>query len=284
MRSESSMGRGVVTLVLAGAVLGVLYNGAGRMSHPRRGVPWLAERTGVADLDTLALPARTTTPPAGAPAATPGAVPDSTARAEAVRPEGPPAAASPHGTAAHARTGAAPTRERTAEAAPRKEPAPPAAPARSTAAARPPDSSTGASAATTPLPSPATAQPAPAVPYIPASDKPVRISLATTKILFDTGAALFIDARDLSEYQEGHIPGALRMSRDDALGDPDRVKSLPVRGRPIVAYCDGGECEASLELAQALVDAGYRKVLVDGGGFPEWAGAGYPVAKGGDGK
>ena len=41
--------------------------------------------------------------------------------------------------------------------------------------------------------------------------------------------------------------------------------------------CEGGECEASRELARTLVDSGFRKVLVYTGGFPEWAASGYAV-------
>jgi rhodanese-related sulfurtransferase len=122
-----------------------------------------------------------------------------------------------------------------------------------------------------------------AVPFIPESDQPIQAKLATVKTLFDAGAALFLDARDPEEYDAGHIPGALRLTRQDALSEPDRMKTLPVRGRPIVAYCAGGVCEASRDLAEVLVEAGYRKVLVYAGGFPEWAAAGYPVERGSGG-
>jgi rhodanese-related sulfurtransferase len=105
-----------------------------------------------------------------------------------------------------------------------------------------------------------------------------------TKTLFDTGGALFVDARDASDYEAGHIPGAVRLTRDDVFGEPERMKKLLERGKPIVTYCSGGECEASLDLARALVDVGYRKVLVFAGGFPEWTGAGYPVERGSAGR
>ncbi|MGE5178387.1 MAG: rhodanese-like domain-containing protein [Bacteroidota bacterium] len=100
------------------------------------------------------------------------------------------------------------------------------------------------------------------------------------KRLFDAKAALFLDARDPSEYEEGHIPTAIRLTRDEALQYPDRVKALGETSRPIVTYCNGGACEASLELARVLVDAGYRRVLVYTGGFPEWTAAGHSVARG----
>jgi len=104
--------------------------------------------------------------------------------------------------------------------------------------------------------------------------------MAGARRFLDADAALFLDARDGGEYEAGHIPGAMRLTRDDVLADPARARALAVRGRPIITYCEGGECEASLDLAKALVDLGYRKVLVYGGGFPEWSAAGQPVERG----
>jgi rhodanese-related sulfurtransferase len=295
MQNEIRWGRGIAIFVVVGAALGVLYNAAGLMSHPKRGIPWLAAADAMAELDSLAIAPPDTEAPAtrevaGAPTAPPPA------EAAAHDPlDSPGAAAAPKSKGAG---GASPPRESSSAASAKTSPVASAkgslsAKTASTSPAKP--GSTGAPptaappAATTPsATAPASKTPAeriaPPPPFIPESDRPVRISLATTKSLFDAGAALFLDARDPSDYEAGHIPGALRLTRDEALGDPDRVKSLPVRGRPIVAYCSGGVCEASLELAQALVDAGYRKVLVYGGGFPDWEAAGYPVKQGGEGQ
>ena len=64
------------------------------------------------------------------------------------------------------------------------------------------------------------------------------------------------------------------------MADPDKVKKLDPAGRPIVVYCSGGDCELSMNLAKLMLENGKRKVLVYEGGFPEWQGAGMPVAKG----
>lgn len=120
----------------------------------------------------------------------------------------------------------------------------------------------------------------PAVPSIPELDQPVEVDLATAKRLFDVGAALFLDARDPPEYEAGHIPGALRLTRNDVLLEPERLAALPVRDRPIVTYCEGGACEASLDLAKTLVESGFRRVLVFTGGMPEWTAAGHPIERG----
>ena len=62
--------------------------------------------------------------------------------------------------------------------------------------------------------------------------------------------------------------------------DPGRLVTLDPGDRPIIAYCGGGSCEISLTVADALIAAGYRRVLIYVGGFPEWEQAGYPVARG----
>jgi rhodanese-related sulfurtransferase len=294
MRNETRWGPGIIGLVVAGAALGVLYNAAGLVSHPKRGIPWLAATNAMANLDTLAL----------APPDSEAPVPDDAAGVLAGPGEAaehatadPPPATSPAPTAKSEGAGGAASRSERAPASKAVDSMTPAEKGRAPAPAKPAPKTASASAASpgstaTTAAAPAATQPdaAPPVerrappPFIPESDRPVRITLAVAKSLFDAGAALFMDARDPSDYEAGHIPGALRMTRDDALEDPDRIKALPVRGRPIVAYCSGGVCEASLELAQALVDAGYRKVLVYSGGFPDWEAAGYPVKQGGEGQ
>jgi rhodanese-related sulfurtransferase len=139
----------------------------------------------------------------------------------------------------------------------------------------------------TPAPTPLAPRDPPrseSVPLIQERSRPVEIDLATAKSLFDGGAALFVDARDGAEFEAGHIPRAVRLTPNDALAEPERVRALAPGARPIVTYCEGGTCEASLDLARALVDAGYRRVLVYAGGFPEWAAAGHPIERGGGGR
>jgi rhodanese-related sulfurtransferase len=109
---------------------------------------------------------------------------------------------------------------------------------------------------------------------------PLKLELATLKKLYAANAALVIDAREAPEYADGHISGALSLPYNDAMAEPERVKKLDPAGRPIVIYCSGGDCELSMDLAKVLIEAGKRKVLVYEGGFPEWQGAGMPVAKG----
>lgn len=115
------------------------------------------------------------------------------------------------------------------------------------------------------------------LPEIPAAGRPVQIELGAVRQYADSGAALIVDARDPDEFAAGHIRGAINLPYDTAVSDPALLESLDAGGRPIITYCGGGACEVSLSLAEELIFAGYDRVAVYVGGFPEWEQAGYPV-------
>jgi rhodanese-related sulfurtransferase len=118
------------------------------------------------------------------------------------------------------------------------------------------------------------------LPEIPAIGRPVRIELDAVELYVDAGAALLIDARDDTEYSAGHIPGAVNLPYERVITDPAVLETLDLAGRPIIAYCGGGECEVSLSLAHELIALGFERVAVYMGGFPEWEANGLRVARG----
>ena len=120
----------------------------------------------------------------------------------------------------------------------------------------------------------------PDLPEIPAVGRPVQIELGAVKLYVDANAAYLIDARDPSEFEEGHLPGAINLPYDRAISDPALLESLDTDGRPIIAYCGGGDCEVSYSLALELTAFGHERVAVYIGGFPEWEENGHPVVAG----
>ena len=160
----------------------------------------------------------------------------------------------------------------------------------------PPSSSSSAKAATPGVTPPRTAAgatpsssappstPAPAntagLPAVPDSRDPVEIHTADVHRFHAAGAALFIDAREAGEYAAGHIAGAISIPFDEAFKNPKLASDVDAKGRPIIVYCSGGDCEASKNLAYQLLDAGKKKVLVFTDGMPAWESAGYPVTRG----
>lgn len=109
--------------------------------------------------------------------------------------------------------------------------------------------------------------------------EPLSVTLDQAAGLSFDASAIFVDARAPEEYAAGHIDGAVNLPSyhfDDVF--PKVAEKL--KGKTIVTYCDGGECEASILVARRLLQSGYPNVLVFMGGWPQWQGAGYPSATG----
>lgn len=102
-------------------------------------------------------------------------------------------------------------------------------------------------------------------------------NILDAKKIFDSKAAVFVDARSVEEFDEGHIKGAesLPLYSYDTLIEKFTVKYKP--STYLITYCSGRECEDSHELAQLLMDAGFENISVYIDGFPLWAERGYPV-------
>ncbi len=105
------------------------------------------------------------------------------------------------------------------------------------------------------------------------------IGLERARQLFAGGAALFLDARDYDEYLDGHIEGAVSVPYTEFLENPTIIDRLN-RSVCIVTYCDGDECQASIDLAVRLNEMGFTDVWFYFGGWNEWSAAGLPVVKG----
>lgn len=92
---------------------------------------------------------------------------------------------------------------------------------------------------------------------------------------------ILIDIRELAEYQRGHIPGALYISR--GLLEFEILPALEKRGPgtapdacDIVLYCGTGGRSA---LAAKSLDAmGFKNVKSMDGGIVAWAEAKFPLA------
>lgn len=108
----------------------------------------------------------------------------------------------------------------------------------------------------------------------------IYISMESSKELFDSGEAQFVDARRHENYTTGHIPYAVNLpSTSFASGWPDDIGKL-VKELKVVVYCDGLSCDASQSVAKHLVRYGFKRVLIIEAGFPGWEKEGYPIDKG----
>jgi len=86
---------------------------------------------------------------------------------------------------------------------------------------------------------------------------------------------ILLDVRDSEEYETGHIPGAINISR----GSLDFKVHLivPDKNKRIIVYC-GLDLRSPLA-TKSMNDLGYKKAVNMIGGLKAWKEAGYPVLK-----
>lgn len=104
-----------------------------------------------------------------------------------------------------------------------------------------------------------------------------RISLFEAKNLFDKEKGFFIDARSKTEYKKGHIKGAINIPVGKIFQYLEKNISKLPKDKILVTYCNGYNCESSIELAEILRQYRFDRVKTFFMGWTEWAKAGYPV-------
>ena len=95
--------------------------------------------------------------------------------------------------------------------------------------------------------------------------------------LFNSGTALFVDARSRDSYEDGHIPGAVSLPLREFDAHIEAFMNRHPPEQSIVTYCSGRTCEDSHELAQLFLASGFLNVKVFIDGFPGWEAEGYPI-------
>ena len=101
----------------------------------------------------------------------------------------------------------------------------------------------------------------------------------TAKEIYDTGKAIFVDARSYEAFMDGHIKDAVSIPTGQSIEFINHFKTKYPSTTPVVTYCSGRECNDSHELAQYLIGEGYENVRVFIDGYPEWERKGYLVEK-----
>jgi molybdopterin/thiamine biosynthesis adenylyltransferase/rhodanese-related sulfurtransferase len=86
------------------------------------------------------------------------------------------------------------------------------------------------------------------------------------------GGATIVDVREASEWEQGHLPDALHISKSYV--EQQIEGAVADRDAPLILYCAGGV--RSLFAAQSLEQLGYTNVASMSGGFQAWKSAGLP--------
>jgi rhodanese-related sulfurtransferase len=99
---------------------------------------------------------------------------------------------------------------------------------------------------------------------------------------YATEDVVFIDARASRVYEEGHIPGALRLDHFQPESTLAEVLPVALQARLVVVYCGGGDCEDSEYTALFLQESGLPpdRLRVFSGGMTAWRAARLPVELG----
>jgi molybdopterin/thiamine biosynthesis adenylyltransferase/rhodanese-related sulfurtransferase len=78
--------------------------------------------------------------------------------------------------------------------------------------------------------------------------------------------ALWVDVREMDEWEQGHIPGAVHVPRGHL---ESRIEGVATdRSAPVVLYCAAGN--RSVFAAKTLEELGYESVYSLVGGFTDW--------------
>lgn len=97
----------------------------------------------------------------------------------------------------------------------------------------------------------------------------LEISLSQFKRLL-AGPHFLIDARTASSYGAGHIGKAMNVYGGEVESRIPELLGVVPTDKVILIYCDGGECELSHHVADALKQFGYGPICIFTGGWAEW--------------
>ncbi len=93
------------------------------------------------------------------------------------------------------------------------------------------------------------------------------------KIVAGNADFVLVDVREDNEWQAGHLPGSLHLSK--GIIERDVEVKIPDKNAHIVLYCGGGY--RSLLAGKALKEMGYKNVFSLAGGWREWKDKKLPI-------
>ncbi len=86
---------------------------------------------------------------------------------------------------------------------------------------------------------------------------------------------LLVDTREEHEWEEGHLPGAIHLSK--GVIERDVEERIPDKSVEIILYCRGGF--RSVLAGDNLQKMGYTNVISMDGGSRRWKELGYPIER-----
>ena len=99
-----------------------------------------------------------------------------------------------------------------------------------------------------------------------AAAKALITEITPEKAAAELGTAVFLDVREIEEYEQGAVPGAVHIPR--GFLETQVESRIPDRSTRIVVYCAGGTRSAFA--TRTLGDLGYTDAVSLSGGFNHW--------------
>jgi rhodanese-related sulfurtransferase len=114
------------------------------------------------------------------------------------------------------------------------------------------------------------------------NQKTTEVSTADVRRILADGSAILLDTRKRAEYVAGHIAGAKNVA--PPAGAPESAYTKAVeelvggdKSKALVLYCNGPNCQASKQLSEQLVGAGFTNIRRYQLGLPMWRTMSGPV-------
>lgn len=102
---------------------------------------------------------------------------------------------------------------------------------------------------------------------------PANLTVQQAKPLLGNPGVFWLDVREQSEYDAGHIPGITLIPTGQVAS---RLSEIP-KDKPVIVTCRTGNRSAAV--TKLLREQGFTNVHNMEGGIVAWQGAGYPVDK-----
>jgi rhodanese-related sulfurtransferase len=114
------------------------------------------------------------------------------------------------------------------------------------------------------------------------NQKTAEVSTAEARRILADGSAILLDTRKRAEYVAGHIAGAKNVAPAPGASESAYVKAVEElvggdKGKALVLYCNGPNCQASKQLSEQLLGAGFTNVRRYQLGLPMWRTMSGPV-------
>ena len=118
--------------------------------------------------------------------------------------------------------------------------------------------------------------------YLNNISSPEVVDISFAKSLYNQNLAVFIDAREYIDFNEGHIKGAINMPFDPEIDyNKELLDSLFYLDKTLIVYCSGEGCSLSEDLSYDLYENhNFYSIIYFEEGYPEWKKLNYPISKG----